>query len=780
MMPKTPSRKSPKEIEPLYDQFSIREGLWQQEPPHLRIVREGAIKGERDRGDVCILIEPSRGRPVERDVCDGLVRALAETYYQTPGSITRALREALLAANAWLFEENLRADSLHRTLAGLGCAVIDEGEAYLGQLGPALAYFIRKGVAQRFPADSIWLRPQAPSLAEMNREPPLGLRREVEPTLYRLDIEPGDTLLLASTDLHHLTRVEEIADAVTYIGKESARDNLEALVNGRNASVLIIQWPGGAAAGPAARPVRLQTTRPTAAPETPKPEPPPRSPRPAEGAAPTPSGETPAQAERIYLPPPTAGEPAAEEIVPPSPKARPRPAAAPPGGRSGGRLRETLSEGAERVRRETEEVLLRVLPSEPPERPPERPARGEEVSLGGKALVGIALILPLLVLFLVVMTRVQYDRINREQIMAVRQKAEARCDAALKAQDTSLVRQGLSDCLEAIEEGLAVIPDEPSLVDLRNRALHRLDVVDRVERLYYFTRLTVLEDEPTSPSDSSRIVIVGKDLLLLNRGSGRLYRFFLNDVGDALQSVASNPLLLRKGETYDGTLANDLVDVGWLAQGGDRTVGVFAALDRAGSLFTYDPALGIRAVPVANSDLWLKPVAMGAYLGNLYVLDPLLGRIFKYMPSNNIYTTPPVDYLKPNQDVDLTGAVDMAIDGNVYILYADGRVRKFFNGEEKPFSMLGLPSPMRGPTSIFVSGRPEPEAEGYVYVVDAGNERIVEFDKQGIFLRQFRTKVGEPYFQKLRGIYVNEEDARLFVLSGNTLWITNFPRLQGR
>ena len=778
MMPKTPSRKSPKEVEPLYEQFSIREGIWQQEPPHLRIVREGTIKGERDRGDLCILIEPSRGRALGRDVCDGLVRALAESYYQTPGSITRALREALLAANAWLFEANLRADSLSRALVGLGCAVIGEGETYLGQLGPALAYFIRKGVAQRFPADSIWLRDQAPSLAEMNREPPLGLRREVEPTLYRLDIEPGDTLLLATTDLHHLASIEEIADAVTYIGKETARDNLEALVNGRNASVLIIQWPGGAAAGPAARPVRLQPVRPSVAPEKPKAEAPQPPPQP-EGEKPPVPSEEPAQAKRIFLPPPTAGEAASDEAVPTPPKARPQ-KNIPPADRAGTRLRETLSEGAERVRRETEEMLLRVLPSEAPERPPERPAHGEVVSLGGKALVGIALVIPLLVLFLVVMTRVQYDRVNREQIIAVRQKAEARCDAALKAQDVALVRQGLYDCLESLEEGLAVIPDEPSLVDLRNRALHRLDVVDHVERLYYFTRLTVLEDEPTSPSDSSRIVIVGKDLLLLNRGSGRLYRFFLNDVGDALQSVASNPLLIRKGETYDGTLANDLVDVGWLGQGGDRTVGVFAALDRTGSLFTYDPLQGVRVTPVANSDLWLKPVAMGTYLGNLYVLDPLLGRILKYMPVNNIYTTPPTDYLKPNQDVDLTGAVDMAIDGNVYILYADGRVRKFFNGEEKPFSMLGLPTPMRGPTSIFVSGKPEPEAEGYVYVVDAGNERILQFDKQGIFIRQFRAKVGEPYFQKLRGIYVNEADARLFVLSGNTLWLTNFPRLQGR
>jgi DNA-binding beta-propeller fold protein YncE len=180
-------------------------------------------------------------------------------------------------------------------------------------------------------------------------------------------------------------------------------------------------------------------------------------------------------------------------------------------------------------------------------------------------------------------------------------------------------------------------------------------------------------------------------------------------------------------------------------------------------------------LPVADSDRWLKPEAIGSYYGNLYVLDPLLGHILKYEPSDNAYTQPPSYYVNPGLQMDLTGAVDMAIDGNVYVLFADGRIEKFFNGEPRSFTLAGLPSPMTSPTTIFVSGEKEPEADGHIYVTDTGNERIVEFDKEGNFLRQFRDNPGDTHLAGLRGLYVDDERGRMFILSGTALWLVNLP-----
>jgi len=160
-------------------------------------------------------------------------------------------------------------------------------------------------------------------------------------------------------------------------------------------------------------------------------------------------------------------------------------------------------------------------------------------------------------------------------------------------------------------------------------------------------------------------------------------------------------------------------------------------------------------------------------------LDPLLGRILKYTPEDDAYTSPPTDYVDLRLNVDLTGALDMTVDGNIYVLFADGKILKFFNGEPRPFDTRSLPSPMRNPSTIFVSGPKEPEANGYVYVTDTGNDRILQFDKSGAFVRQFKDRIGEARLVDLRAVYVDEETHRMFILSGNTLWLASLPLLTG-
>lgn len=789
-------QRKPQEAKPEYEQLAIQDGKWQPEAWWLRIVPEGTIEGERERGDLWIVIEAPRARPLSRDLCDGLVQELVRNYYQTPGSVTRALREALLAANAWLFEQNLRLDAVRRVLLGITCAAVRAEEAFIALLGPGVAYVLRGQAVQRFPADSAWLRAQPPGMIEINREPPAGLRRDIEPSLFRAAMGPDEALLLATTDLARLGSDQAIAEAIRDAAPGAMRDRLEALAQGRDVSVLMGRWPR-----PEAAPQTESTATAVRTQRLPEDKPPRREPEDVPTPKPVPAADVVPEAlplsgggRRIQLPPQARATEEAFPSVSERPIARaaerlaqsatPRRASRSQRERRPAldleAMRSTLGEGAQRLRQGTEDILLHMLPSEIPERPAEPRSSDESLPLTGKALVSVALVIPLMVLFIVVMTRIQYERVNRARVTTAQQKAIARCDAAARMEDVVLRRQGLSDCLAAIEEGLSVIPEDATLIDLRNRTLHRLDTVDRVERLYYFTRLITLDNEPVAGAERARLLVVGKDALLLNRSTSRLFKFLLNDIGDALQSVEASPILLQADDVRDGVRVDDLVDISWLGAAGDRTLGAFAALGRTGSLYVYDPLRGIQVTPVANSGLWLKPAAMGAYAGNLYVLDPLLGRILKYIPANNLYTSPPNDYLAPNQDVDLTGAVDMAIDGNVYVLYADGRVNKYFNGQAQPFTMQGLPSAMRGPTSIHVSGPPEPQGEGYVYVVDAGNERIVQFDKQGTYLRQFQARPDEPYFKQIRGIYVNEAENRLFVYSGNTLWLTTLSKLQGR
>ena len=423
---------------------------------------------------------------------------------------------------------------------------------------------------------------------------------------------------------------------------------------------------------------------------------------------------------------------------------------------------------------------MSVLPDKVPQRPSQTPRQEPGISIGGRALVLVAMVIPLVMLGVVIMTRVQYEKARRDQFGDIQARAQSLYDQATTSGDLAAKRQGLYDALVATEDGLAITPGDEMLMSLKRRVEHQLDQINVVERIYTFYRLADLDEGDVSTGDASRIVVQGIDLYVLHRGSYRVVRYLMNDVGDALQPIGSDPTLLRKGEVIGGVRVGDVVDMAWMRAGGQRTLDTFVVLDRTGTMYAYDPQVGTDALPVADADTWLKPEAIGGYFGNLYVLDPLLNTILKYVPTDNAYTSPPTAYLNPALGVDLTGAVDMAVDGNLYVLFANGEVAKFYEGERVPFTMNGLPSPMRSPTAIFVSGEQEPDAEGHVYVADTGNQRVVQLDKDGNYIRQLKAKLDGQEMEGLRGLWVDEKTERLLLVSDGALWYAKLPGLAAR
>jgi hypothetical protein len=182
----------------------------------------------------------------------------------------------------------------------------------------------------------------------------------------------------------------------------------------------------------------------------------------------------------------------------------------------------------------------------------------------------------------------------------------------------------------------------------------------------------------------------------------------------------------------------------------------------------------VGALPVADSAAWRKPVAAGAYGGNLYLLDAQAGRILKYVPAAGGYTNPPVDYLAAPAP-DLSGAIDMGIDGRIYVLMADGKVLKFMLGKQQPFDITGLDQPLANPVAMFVTG--EDEAQGSIYIADAGLARVVQLNKKGEFLGQYKAGEGAGDLAQLSGLFVDEAQQRIYLASGARLYAA--PMNQG-
>ncbi len=129
---------------------------------------------------------------------------------------------------------------------------------------------------------------------------------------------------------------------------------------------------------------------------------------------------------------------------------------------------------------------------------------------------------------------------------------------------------------------------------------------------------------------------------------------------------------------------------------------------------------------IKNDDDWTKVGGLATYNTNMYVLDKSDNQIYKFLNNGAAYTKS--DYLTANVKADFAKAVSATIDNNIYVLYSDGSIDKYFKGNSVDFSVKGLNKELVNPTKIYST----PDFD-YLYVLDLGNSRIVKLDKTGSF-----------------------------------------------
>jgi len=380
--------------------------------------------------------------------------------------------------------------------------------------------------------------------------------------------------------------------------------------------------------------------------------------------------------------------------------------------------------------------------------------------------MGLAIAIPLVVILLVAALYWRTESNRRARFAELIGQAEQRVELALAEGKDATAREHLLEAQDLLAQAERLRPGGAAVSELRRKIRHELDYIDRVVRL---DRIVPLWEYVEPGSDPGRVIVAGIDVYVLDRGLDRVYKHLLDETGRALQKSDVEPILLRQGDQRGSIVVGELVDMVYMAPGGGRPLGQLLVLEEGGSLLGYNPERGVEVLALGGSEGWGYPQLLGSYRGKLYLLDLGSNQILRYSPTPDGYGGQPEGYFAPSSGVDLAGAVDMAIDGHVYVLYADGRVARFLGGQPAPFELAGLYEPLRSPTAIFT----DEEAE-FVYVADAGNRRIVQLGKEGRFVSQFRPAEGSA-FDHLKGLYVDENGGRLFFVSGNALYLADIP-----
>lgn len=167
---------------------------------------------------------------------------------------------------------------------------------------------------------------------------------------------------------------------------------------------------------------------------------------------------------------------------------------------------------------------------------------------------------------------------------------------------------------------------------------------------------------------------------------------------------------------------------------------------------------------------WVTGIAADTYLRFLYVLapdraTPGKNQIYKYERLQNRYG-PPAPY---NVNGDLTGAIDLAIDGNVYVLKEGGALVKLFRGEAQPFQIRQAPENLlTNATKIYKV------AEGNFYLLDPVEGRVIVLRDGGAsgeaaYVRQYVLDIDQ--LGTLTDLYVDPDQSHLYVMDEKRIYL---------
>ncbi|MCA9392102.1 hypothetical protein KC614_02770 [candidate division WWE3 bacterium] len=159
--------------------------------------------------------------------------------------------------------------------------------------------------------------------------------------------------------------------------------------------------------------------------------------------------------------------------------------------------------------------------------------------------------------------------------------------------------------------------------------------------------------------------------------------------------------------------------------------------------------------PVVNkSEDWVSPVSATMYFDNIYVLDSGANAIWKYIGGND--TTTPQNYL--TETTNLQNAIDLAIDGSVYVLMPNN-IALFTLGKREPFGLTGVFPSIKSSSRITTAVESK-----YLFV--STDKGIAVFTKEGRFNRLYQG----DHLDSVQRLVLNEEHTIMYVLADDAWW----------
>jgi len=397
--------------------------------------------------------------------------------------------------------------------------------------------------------------------------------------------------------------------------------------------------------------------------------------------------------------------------------------------------------------------------------PPER-ASGSRARLFILLAVAILVLTPVIVLA-VLWQRGASVRAEGELLVDAAHANFRSAEAALDIGDNATARMELSKAQNNLAEASVLLGNTQAISVLSQEIERELQQVLQISPLYGLVEPLVRFPLEANPH---RLLIVDQDIYVLDTGRHLVQRFRM----DAERQFVTDPdgeIVLQRGEVIDGLTVGPLVAMTWQ----DPIPGIedkanLLVLDANHNVFRYNQRVeGATALTFAEQESWQTPSQIQSYLGRFYVADNGRGQIYRYDPG--AYEVAPQPWLVAPVPEGLAGLLTMAIEGDIWLLYSNGLLLRYSQGQQVPFALETDVGLVNEPVDMFVGD----QDNSSIYLADAGQERILVYNKDGGYERQLQAAEGAP-LRELSGIYVDEVAGVIYILTKSSIFQHPLPQ----
>ena len=301
---------------------------------------------------------------------------------------------------------------------------------------------------------------------------------------------------------------------------------------------------------------------------------------------------------------------------------------------------------------------------------------------------------------------------------------------------------GAGKLFSEIEALLKNFPQETEaqkqkLIEFQNKFTAQLEKIRHVAKIDNFEILANL-NSLTAQADPDNIIFIKETNKIYSADTGQQTIYILDITNNLITSVAD--------------LGKDLNNLRHGALANASTIYYYnndniAALDASRDEFTYLP-INIPAGAIQS---------IKTYNEKIYALNSDTSQIYRYNRSGSNLSKP---YSWIQTPLDLSGAVDMSIDGHIYVLKNNGEVIKLLRGKKIDFNLEKIEPALDRADKIYVS----PEQK-YIYILDHAGKRLIIFDKTGQFILQYQS----PRFDDVKDFAIDEINKKIYLLNANMI-----------